>query len=83
MRFEVRTTTVAEQTAAATARLRTLDLQKRPGVAETVDWAAALAALGADRLSAEAAEASLGSVLKYREDQSLVRDQGLAWVVGE
>lgn len=77
------TTTVAEQTAAATARLRTLDLQKRPGVAETVDWAAALAALGADRLSAEAAEASLGSVLKYREDQSLVRDQGLAWVVGE
>jgi MoxR-like ATPase len=76
-------TTVAEQTAAATARLRTLDLQKAPGVAETIDWAAALALLGAERLAPEIADLSLGSVLKYREDQDLARERGLAWVTGE
>ena len=76
-------TTIAEQAAAATARLRALDLQKPPGVAETIDWAAALALLGADRLAPELVDVSLGSVLKYREDEDLVRHHGLAWVVGE
>jgi MoxR-like ATPase len=76
-------TTIAEQAAAATARLRTLDLQKPPGIAETIDWAAALALLGADRLASEMVDVSLGSVLKYREDQALAREHGLAWVVGE
>ena len=76
-------TTVAEQVAAATARLRTLDLQKPPGVAETIDWAAALALLGAERLAPEVIGVTLGSVLKYREDQALARDTGLAWVGGE
>jgi MoxR-like ATPase len=75
--------TIAEQTAAATARLRTLDLQKPPGIAETIDWAAALTLLGADRLAADVADVSLDSVLKYREDHALVRERGLAWVVGE
>jgi len=75
--------TIAEQTAAATGRLRTLDLQKPPGVAETIDWAAALTLLGADRLAPELVDVSLGSVLKYREDQGVVRDHGLAWVVGD
>ncbi|MGO9558913.1 MAG: AAA family ATPase [Acidimicrobiales bacterium] len=74
---------IAEQAAAATARLRTLDLQKSPGVAETIDWASALSALGADHLETALADLSLGSVLKYREDQSLARERGLAWVVGE
>jgi MoxR-like ATPase len=76
-------TTIAEQAAAATARLRTLDLQKPPGVAETIDWAAALALLDADRLAPELVDVTLGSVLKYREDQALTRERGLAWVVGE
>jgi MoxR-like ATPase len=75
--------TIAEQAAAATARLRTLDLQKAPGVAETIDWASALATLAAEHLDPGLAEVSLGSVLKYREDQSLARERGLAWVVGE
>lgn len=82
-RVPLSSTTIAEQAALATARLRTLDMQKPPGVAETIDWVAALALLGAGALSPEIAEVSLGSVLKYREDQSLARDQGLAWVVGE
>jgi MoxR-like ATPase len=76
-------TTIAEQAAAATARLRMLDLQKPPGVAETIDWAAALALLDADRLAPELVDVTLGSVLKYREDQALTRERGLAWVVGE
>jgi len=76
------TTTVAEQVAAAVARLRTLDLQKPPGVAESIDWARALTLLGVDRLAPAVAGATLGSVLKYREDQSLAHDRGLAWLAG-
>ena len=75
--------TLATQAAAATARLRTLDLQKPPGVAETIDWAAAVSLLGAEGLGEDVVEVSLGSVLKYREDQDLAQEQGLAWVVGD
>lgn len=49
-------------------RLRTADLLKPPGVAETIDWAHALHALGASRLDEDAARATLGAVVKYRED---------------
>lgn len=73
---------LAEQAAAAVARLRTLDVQKRPGVAETIDWVSALSLLGAARLDPEAADATLGSVLKYREDLDLARAQGGDWLVG-
>ncbi len=73
---------IAEQAAAATARLRTLDLQKAPGVAETIDWVAALELLGVDRLDPETANVTIGTVLKYREDQTLARENGLAWVTG-
>lgn len=72
--------TVADQAAAATARLRSLDLQKPPGVAETIDWALALTLLGADRIDPDTVDVSLGSILKYREDQDLARAKGLAWV---
>ena len=72
--------TVAEQAALATARLRSLDLQKAPGVAEIIDWAAALTLLGADHLTPDVVDVSLGSVLKYREDQDLARRRGLDWV---
>jgi MoxR-like ATPase len=76
-------TTIAEQAAAATARLRTLDLQKPPGVAETIDWAAALTLLGVEGLGPELVDVSLGTVLKYREDGDVARARGLAWVAGE
>ncbi len=76
------TVAVAEQAAAAVARLRGLDVQKRPGVAETIDWVAAMAMLGIERVDRGAAEATLGSVLKYREDVELVRERGVDWLVG-
>ena len=59
---------LAGQVAAAMARLRELDLVKPPGVAEAIDWAAALGALGTDTLTEELAAATLGAVLKVRED---------------
>jgi MoxR-like ATPase len=62
----------AELTAAvarAVAVLRREDLLKPPGVAETIDWTSALVALGAQRLDPDTATATLGAVLKYREDQ--------------
>jgi MoxR-like ATPase len=69
------------QLALAMADLRSLDLFKPPGVAETLDWAAALKVLGAHRLTVEAVEQSLGVVLKYREDLERVREVGLGTLV--
>lgn len=66
---------LAEQVTALVQALRAEDLLKPPGVAETLDWAAALDALGATEADAELAVATLGSVLKYREDT--VRARGL------
>ena len=66
----------------ALARLRAADVQKPPGVAEGIDWLAALRLMGADRLSPESADSTLGTVLKYREDQELVRAEGLEKLVG-
>jgi MoxR-like ATPase len=60
---------LSAQVARAVAVLRGEDLLKPPGVAETIDWAQALVALGAERLDAGTATATLGAVLKYREDQ--------------
>ena len=59
-------------------RLRSEDIQKRPGIAEAIDWVAALQALGAEHLDAESSDRTLGAVLKYREDQELVRERGLS-----
>ena len=73
---------LAEQIAGAVQRLRGLDVQKPPGVAEAIDWVHAAMLLGIDRLSADSVSQTLGSVLKYREDQDLVREQGYAWVAG-
>jgi MoxR-like ATPase len=69
---------LAAQVATAAARLRQLDLIKPPGVAESIDWAGALIALGAGSLNAESAAATLGAVLKYREDHDRVHRTGLA-----
>jgi len=60
---------LARQVTAAVQALRREDLLKPPGVAETLDWAAALTVLGAERLDADLVARTLGSVLKYREDQ--------------
>jgi MoxR-like ATPase len=65
--------TLARQVAAATQVLRNEDLAKPPGVAESIDWALALVALGAERLDPDTAIATLGAVLKYREDQEQAR----------
>ena len=73
---------LARDVAKAVARLRDLDLAKRPGVAETIDWANVLAFLGADRLDGPLAVDTLGNVVKDHEDQELVTAR-LAEVVGE
>jgi len=66
---------LAEQVARAVQRMRASgDLLKPPGVAETLDWARALHHLGRDHLDLETASATLGAVLKYREDADRVRD---------
>ena len=73
---------LAGEVVRALSRLRRADVQKAPGVAEGIDWLAALELLGAGRLDAAVAERTLGSVLKYREDQETVRLAGLETVVG-
>ena len=74
---------LAAQAAAFVQGLRRLDLAKPPGVAETIDWAHALAALGRAELDAQVVEQTLGSVLKYHEDFELVRDTALVDLVEE
>ena len=72
---------LAEQVAAAVEQLREMGLYKPPGVAETIDWAQALAALGRSKLDEDAVTLTLGSVLKYREDAERVRSAGVADLV--
>jgi MoxR-like ATPase len=69
--------TLAVQVAAAVARIRDGDVQKPPGIAEAIDWVAALDLLGVEELDEAAVERTLGSVLKYSEDQEVVRAAGL------
>jgi MoxR-like ATPase len=64
---------LARQVAEAVARLRDMDVAKRPGVAESIDWAHALAFLGVEHLDGHAAEATLGTVLKDHDDLELAR----------
>jgi MoxR-like ATPase len=68
---------LAEKVSVAVRRLRAMELLKPPGVAETLDWAQALLALGRDELDAESAALTLGAVLKYREDADRVVAAGL------
>jgi MoxR-like ATPase len=72
---------LADDVIAAVGRLRRADVQKPPGIAEAIDWVAALELLGAERLDAKAAGRTLGAVLKYREDQDVVRADGLERLV--
>ncbi|MCH8992761.1 MAG: MoxR family ATPase, partial [Acidobacteria bacterium] len=67
---------LAADLARAMETLRTMDLYKPPGVAETLDWAAALAVLGTKRLDPEAVDDTIGVILKYQEDIERVRSGG-------
>jgi MoxR-like ATPase len=69
--------TLAVQVADAVARMRDSDIQKPPGVAEAIDWVAALTVLGVSELDVAAIDRTLGSVLKYAEDQEVIRAAGL------
>jgi MoxR-like ATPase len=66
---------LARQVVAFIHRLREADLTKVPGVAETLDWAAALLSLGARTLVPELVDETLGVVLKYEEDVRHVRGE--------
>jgi MoxR-like ATPase len=66
---------LARKVVAAVNRLRDLDLDKPPGVAETIDWVGTLGVLGATDLDAATAEDSLGAVVKERDDLELVRER--------
>ena len=72
---------LAVQVAGAVARMRDSDVQKPPGIAEAIDWLAALSELGVQELDVAAIERTLGSVLKYREDHDVLRAQGLEQLV--
>ncbi len=73
--------TLAVQVADAVSRMRESDIQKPPGIAEAIDWVAALDLLGVDHLDVETADRTLGSVLKYSEDQEVVRAAGLEQLI--
>lgn len=66
---------LAREVAGLVQGLRGMDLYKVPGVAETLDWARSLAALGATRIDSTLVNATLGAALKYQEDLERVREQ--------
>ena len=73
--------TLAVQVTNAVSRMRDSDVQKPPGIAESIDWLAALSLLGIERLDVAAVDLTLGSVLKYGEDQEVIRAAGLEQLV--
>ncbi|MEY2754827.1 MAG: AAA family ATPase [Ilumatobacteraceae bacterium] len=73
--------TLTRQVAAAVEALRGIQLYKPPGVAETIDWTQALVALGVISLDESVVNATLGTVLKYREDQERARQHGVGDLV--
>jgi MoxR-like ATPase len=75
--------TLAVQVADAVSRMRDSDVQKPPGIAEAIDWLAALDLLGVERLDAATVDLTLGSVLKYNDDQDVIRAAGLEELVSE
>ena len=72
---------LAREVAGAVEAMRGMGLYKPPGVAETIDWAIALGKLGETRLDEQTIAATLGAVLKYREDQERVTNQGLEMIM--
>ncbi|WP_281534910.1 hypothetical protein [Cryobacterium breve] len=74
---------LALDAATAVTRLRSLDLTKPPGIAEAIDWVAALAVLGADRLDPQYVAQTWGSLLKNRDDLDLALARGADWLAGK
>jgi MoxR-like ATPase len=74
--------TLAVQVANAVSRMRASDVQKPPGIAEAIDWLAALDLLGIEQLDPAAIDRTLGTVLKYSEDQEVIRAAGLERLAG-
>jgi MoxR-like ATPase len=72
---------LARQASAAVAELRERGLYKPPGVAETIDWVQALQAIGRSALDDASVDATLGTVVKHREDLERVRSAGVADLV--
>jgi len=72
---------LARQASAAVAELRERGLYKPPGVAETIDWVQALQAIGRAALDDASVDATLGTVVKHREDLERVRSAGVADLV--
>jgi MoxR-like ATPase len=72
---------LARQVASAVETMRSMNLYKPPGVAETIDWAMALGRLGVSTLDERAVATTLGTVLKYREDHHRVEQHGIADIV--
>jgi MoxR-like ATPase len=72
---------LAVQVATAVARMRDGDVQKPPGIAEAIDWLAALDLLGVEALDTATIDRTLGAVLKYGEDQEVIRAAGLEQLV--
>ncbi len=72
---------LTRQVSRLVAELRSIGLFKPPGVAETIDWVMALTALGRTELDASSVEASLGAVVKDREDADRVRSRGIDTLV--
>ena len=72
---------LARQVAAIVEQVRDLGLYKPPGVAETIDWASAIAALGRVELDESVVDRTLGAAMKYREDQERVRAAGVGDLV--
>jgi MoxR-like ATPase len=66
---------LAREVVAFVHRLREADLTKVPGIAETLDWAAALLSLGSRALTGEVVDETLGVVLKYEEDIRRIRGE--------
>jgi MoxR-like ATPase len=72
---------LAVSVAGAVDRLRAMDLTKPPGIAEAISWTAALRVLGLETLSPDAADRTIGAVLKHQDDIDLVRAAGLSHVI--
>jgi MoxR-like ATPase len=72
---------LARAVVAAIAVMRDSDIQKPPGIAEAIDWLRALQLLGVDTLDEHTIDRTLGSVLKYADDQEIIRSAGLGSLV--
>jgi MoxR-like ATPase len=74
---------LAAEIVAFVQKLRNADLFKLPGVAETIDWAAALTYLNQNELAPAAVDETLGVLLKYQDDIAKIRGAEAARLVGE